>query len=156
MGYWVIDDERTIDDIDELCDYLFDPDNYEDDDAVREYIDSYNDSVTIGGVEFRASQIVEELDDNLWSEMYRDWQCSQSDWDRDEYKRTLEEMEDGDEEWINDFKVTYHGDPDEDEDEDASDEDSWNDHYYDEETEDTNEEEEIVIKSLIDHFQKLI
>lgn len=153
MGYWVIDDDRTINDIDELCDFLFDVDNYEDDDAVREYIDSCNDSVTIGGVEFRASQIVEELDDNLWSEMYNDWQCSQSDWDRNEYQRTLEEMEDGDEEWINDFKVTYHGDPDEDE--DASDEDSWNDHYYDEETEDT-DEEEIVIKSLIDHFQKLI
>ena len=115
MGYWTIDTGVTFDDIDELCDYLFDPDNYEDDDAVREYID---------------------------------------DWDHDEYQRTLEEMEDEDEEWINNFKVTYHGDPDEDE--DSSDEDSWNDHYYDEETEDTDEEEEIVIKSLIDHFQKLI
>ena len=154
MGYWTIDTGVTFDDIDELCDYLFDPDNYEDDDAVREYIDEYNDSVTIGGVEFRASQIVEELDSDLWSEMYSEWQRSQSDWDHDEYQRTLEEMEDEDEEWINNFKVTYHGDPDEDE--DSSDEDSWNDHYYDEETEDTDEEEEIVIKSLIDHFQKLI
>lgn len=154
MGYWIVDDHRRFDDIDELCDFLFDVDNYEDDEAVREYIDGYNDSITIGGVEFRASEIVEGLDESLWNEMYSDWQNSQSDCDQDEYYGTLESMEDGDEEWINDFNVKYYNDPEEEE-EDEDGHSSVKD-YYDEDVETVDEKEEAVIKSLIDHFQKLI
>ena len=154
MGYWIVDDHRRYDDIDELCDFLFDIDNYEDDEAVREYIDGYNDSIAIGGVEFRASEIVEGLDESLWNEMYSAWQNSQSDYDRDEYYGTLESMEDGDEEWINGFNVKYYNDPEEEE--EAEDGYSSVTDYYDEDVETVDEEEEAVIKSLIDNFQKLI
>lgn len=146
MGYWLVDDYDRYEDIDCLCDRIFDEDNYDDDEAVEEYInDNYSDQrVEIGGCEFYPAEIVRNCDDSLWNELANDWRSSQAEWDRDEYYGTLNSMEDGDDEWINGFHIEYHDDEEDDDDDEEEEEEKEKD-----------EEEELVIKTLMDHFQHI-
>lgn len=141
MGYWQVDESRTFTDVDDLCDYIFDTSEYDDDDAVREYIDEcYSDCRTeIAGYDFSASEIVENCSEDLFNDMRAEWAEHQAEWDRDDWYSTLDRMEDGDREYINGYTIEYFDDDYEDEDDE----------------EEIDEEEEIVVKTLMDHFQKL-
>lgn len=146
MGYWMVDDYDRYEDIDSLCDRIFDEENYDDDDAVEEYInDNYSEQrVEIGGVEFYPADIVRNCDSCLWDELADEWRSSQAEWDRDEYYSALNNMEDGDDDYINGFHIEYFDEYSDEDDDDEDDEDEENEE---------DEEEELVIKTLMDHFQ---
>ena len=143
MDYWTVDDSRDFTDLDSLCDYVFDPEEYDDDDLVRDYInDIYGDCGTeINGYTFDAAGIVEYCSSDLWCDLRQEWQEHQAEWDRDEYYRTLDSMEDGDEEYINGYHITFTEQCDEEDDDDDD--------------ESIDKEEEIVVKTLLDHFQRI-
>lgn len=143
MGYWECDEERYYD-LDALCDWLFNPEQYDDDDGFEDWVNEcYCDSyVTIGGVEFSPYTIIDNCDSYLCREMRSEYQNSQAESDREYFSDELSRMADGDEEWVNGNLITYHESEDDSEDEDDDDEE-------------LDEEEEIIIKTLLDHFQKV-
>ena len=109
MKYWIIDGDESnrYEDVDDICNYLFDVDNYDDDDAVDEWINEcyYDQRCNIGGETFYPADIVKELDNYTYRELAREWAESQSENDTDYYYSEIENMDPGDEQWINSFKV---------------------------------------------------
>ena len=142
MGYWLVDNDERFNDIDDLCGYLFDPSRYEDDDAVNEYINDSCEGIDIGGVHFDPADIVYELDHSLWCQFESDWQEWCSDNDRDEWYGTLDSMEDGDTEFVNGFTIEFIDEENEEAEQAPA-----------KEEKEVDEEEEIIIKTLMDHFQ---
>jgi len=140
--HWVVDDGTTYYDVDELMDHIFDPDNYDDDDEVNEYIDSCCDAVEVGGRTFNASEILAELDFDTWLDYKHDWQESQSENDKDYYASDLENMEDGEYEWFNNYKVTFCADEEDEEDDD-------------EESGTVNDVDEAYVRDLLYGFQSI-
>lgn len=116
---WVVDNDREFFNVDDLCDYLFDPDNYDDDDACEEWIDDMYSGVEIAGHEFTASEIVRECNSDVWDDLKNEWAESQAENDRDYYYRDLEQMDDGESEYYNGYEVEFFDDPEEDEDEES-------------------------------------
>lgn len=160
MGYWVVDGEDRFDDIDSLCDWLFDSDRYYencDEDDLDEWIDECYSGCDIAGCTFYASKIVRECDDYLYSELKSDYARSQAESDQDYWYHDLENMDDEDDLDVNGYTITYYADNEDDEEDEAD----WvgppveaADPFYADE-EELDEEEEIIIKTLMDHFQKV-
>lgn len=167
MGYWIVDDEDRYDDIDDLCERLFDSDYYYDncdEDQLNEWIDECYDSVEIAGCTFYASAILRELDDYMYNELKNDWAHSQAESDSDYWYSTLNNMSHEDYEDINGYRIEYFEEEDEEEDEDneeVAEQWPWDseptrpaepDPFYADE-EKLDDEEEVIIKTLMDHFQ---
>ena len=108
MRYYIVDDDEDLkfEDVDELCDYIFDTENYDDEDAVEEWVNENWDTVRIGSWDFEPGEIVRTMNDYAWSEFCNEWAESQAESDRDCYYSDIERMEPGDEEWFANFKVT--------------------------------------------------
>ena len=109
MKYWIIDgDEDTrYESADEVCEYVFDPDNYDDDDAVDEWINDcyYDQKVTINGETYYPATIVKELDSYNYRELAREWAQERSESDTEYYYSDIDNMEDGDKEYFNNYTV---------------------------------------------------
>lgn len=117
--YYIIDgDEGTrYESVDEVCEYIFDPDNYDDDDEVRNWIDEmYPDSFSVGGYSFSASEIIENCSSDAWSDMRYDWAQSAAESDSEYYSSEIENLDDGEDLYVRGYTVTAH-DEDEEEDE---------------------------------------
>ena len=143
---WEVDHDRRFNDISELCEYLFDPESYDDTDSVNEYIDECYDRVEIAGHVFMPSEILWECNNDLWYEIQDDWRNLQSENDTNEYGPQLESMEAGEGDYYNGFYVECINEDEEDD-----------DGCYEEAEEDNevDEEEEIIIKTLMEHFQMI-
>lgn len=167
MGYWVVDNDSRYDDIDELCDFLFDTDRYWDDcdeDELDEWIDEIYSGCEIAGATFYASAIVKELDNYTYNELKSDYCNSRAENDRDYYEGDLSRMNHEDDMDINGYTIEYFEDEDEEDDEDneeVAEQWPWDsepvrpaepDPFYADE-EKLDDEEEVIIKTLMDHFQ---
>lgn len=109
MKYWIVDgdEDNRYEDVDELCDFLFDTDHYDDDDAVRDWINEQYESqeCTIDGETFYPADIVEALDRYKYQQLASDWAEERSEEDKERFHDDIDNMENGDWEYYNDYKV---------------------------------------------------
>lgn len=121
--YYIVDNDEDLKftDVDSLCEYIFDPDNYDDDDALDEWIDEmyYDQKVEIGGETFYPSAIVRELSWSTYHDLKIDWAQQRSEDDTEYYYDEIENMDPDEEGWFGNYKVKCYNDDEEDEDEDV-------------------------------------
>jgi hypothetical protein len=120
--YYVTDagDRYDEDELQDLLDHLADPENFEDTDAFDEYINENQNEIVIMGYGFEPAKVLYEMDENAYYDALHEYAENEAEYYADEYRRTLQNMDDGDEEWLGNIKVTCH---DEEDDEDENDED---------------------------------
>lgn len=136
MQKWIVNDSEIFTNVDDLCSYIFDPDNYEADDSDVDYdIDDCYGSIDICGSKFYASQILQECDYSLYQDFKRQYEENMAENDREEWYSSLSGMTDGDHIDVQGYDVRYV---------DAETED--------EEEEELDEEEETIIKTLLTYF----
>ena len=115
---WTVDGTMYTD-IDEICDRVFDPDNYEDSDAFDEWLDEYYSSITIEGNTYVASEILYNVNEDNYHEALYDYAHRCADDDRENRSYEIEDMDDGDNICINGYDITcefvYEEDDEEDE-----------------------------------------
>lgn len=121
--YYIVDDDGDLKftDVDDLCEYLFDPENYNDDDSLDEWIDEmyYDQRCEIGGETFYPAAIVRELSWSTYTDLKAEWAQQRSESDTEYYRDDIENMDPGEENWFGDYKVKcYEDEDDKDEDED--------------------------------------
>lgn len=156
--HWTVDNDREFYDIDELCDYLFDPDNYDDEDDFEEWINDcyYDRKVTIGGYEFTPYEIIRGCNDSVYEDLKDEWRNDRSEYDRHNYYSELQNMDDGDSEYYNGYEVCFYFDEEEeDEEEDDEDEDSYSDLCAEEDSVEGQISMDDYIKDLVCNFQKI-
>lgn len=122
--YYIIDDDESTryPDVDAVCEVIFDPQNYDDDSAVEEWVNETWPRYEIGGYEFSAGEIAREMNSYLWSELCSEWAESQSESDKDYYYSDIEALDEGEEEWFGNFKVRAMADTDEEDEEEIKNE----------------------------------
>lgn len=120
--YYVTDTGNRYeeDELQDLIDYLADPENFEDTDAFDDYINENNNEVVIMGYSFDPAKVLYEMDEDAYCEALHEYAENEAEYYADEYRHTIQNMDDGDEEWCGNIKVTCH---DEDDDEEENDED---------------------------------
>ena len=119
--YYIIDgDEDNRYTFEELCNYIFDSDNYDNDDDLDEWINEiyYDQKCEIGGSTFYPADIVKELDDYTYRELREEWAEQQAENDRDYYAGDIENLEPGESEWILNWKVECRSEEEEEEEDD--------------------------------------
>lgn len=119
---WTVDGTEYTD-IDEVCDRVFDPDNYEDSDSFDEWLDDQYPDVTIEGHTYYASQILYQVDEDDYHDALSSYAQMRADEDRDDRYNEIEDMDDGDSIYINGYDITCEYVYDEDDEEDEEDED---------------------------------
>lgn len=110
--YYIVDSDEDLkfNDVDTLCDYLFDQDTYDDDDDLDQWINDCYRGCEIAGVDFDAAEIVRELSYDTYCDLRNEWKDSQSENDRDYYYSELENMDPGSETWVRNWKVECFSD----------------------------------------------
>lgn len=119
---WMVDG-TTYTDIDELCDRVFDPDNYEDSDSFDGWLDECYSSITIEGNTYYASEILYQVNEDNYHDALSDYARRCADDERDERSCEIEDMDDGDSIYINGYDITceFVYDDEEDDDDDEND-----------------------------------
>lgn len=119
---WTVDG-TLYEDVDEVCDRVFDPDNYEDSDSFDEWLDECYSSVTIEGNTYYASKILYQVNEDNYHDALRDYAQRCADDDREDRYNEIEDMDDGDSICINGYDITCEYVYEEDDEEDEEDED---------------------------------
>lgn len=128
---WIVDYSERYENIDNLLDLLFNPDNYcDDNDGLDEWIDDayYDNRFQIGGTTIMPSTILKECEPYIYDELRGDYAQNSAENDRDYYRAEIEEMKNGSCEYYNGFRVDcVEEESDVDEQEETSEEiDSFN------------------------------
>lgn len=100
-------DIRYYNDLEELFEYVFDPEYYNDSDVTNHYINSEYGSINIAGYDYDAAEILENLNSDRYYEIQDLLAREKVEALKAKYRRILERMEPGESLEIEGFTIEY-------------------------------------------------